>query len=112
MKIEAKDTNNVKVVTIDGRIDGQTAQEVENGLMAVVEADKSIVLDMSKVPFMTSAGLRSLLAFYRNASAAKCRIALVGMSPEIKDVMTITGFLGFFKVYDTFEAFWAAEKPA
>lgn len=110
MKIDIKEEKGVKIVEIDGRIDGQTAQEAENNLVAVVEADKIVVLDMSKVPFVTSAGLRALLSFYRSATAAKCNISLVGLSEEIQDVMTITGFLGFFKVYDTMEAFWAANK--
>ena len=63
----------------------------------------TLVMDMSGVTFMSSAGLRMLLLLYRQVRANDGRVALVGLSEAIRDTMSITGFLGFFKVYDTVE---------
>lgn len=61
-----------------------------------------MILDMSHVEYMSSAGLRMLLAV-RRQMAANGYIVLVGLSEAIKDTMTITGFLDFFTTCDTIE---------
>jgi anti-sigma B factor antagonist len=45
-----------------------------------------------------------LLSVYRQISGNKGRIVLVGLSEELKDTMSMTGFLDFFTVHDLLEA--------
>ena len=52
---------------------------------------------------MSSAGLRMLLLIYRQAQQKSGQIALVGLSEEIKDIMSVTGFLSYFTVCETLE---------
>jgi anti-sigma B factor antagonist len=52
---------------------------------------------------MSSAGLRALLSTYRQVTSQQVALVLVGLSEEIKDTMTATGFLNFFTVHDTVE---------
>jgi anti-sigma B factor antagonist len=65
---------------------------------------------MSGVEYMSSAGLRMMLSMHRQASTNKGQLVLVGLSEDIKDTMSATGFLGFFTVQDTVEAGLAALK--
>ena len=65
---------------------------------------------MTKVNYMSSAGLRTLLLIYRQSTSQSVKIALVGVSEEVKDVMTMTGFVKFFALCDTLEAGLAAVK--
>jgi anti-sigma B factor antagonist len=44
-----------------------------------------------------------LLSVYRQISGNQGRIVLVGLSEELKDTMSMTGFLGYFTVQDTLE---------
>jgi anti-anti-sigma factor len=62
MDIQVTDHKRVSVVTILGRIDGSTAGEFETALTGVTDAgNNNIVLDMSDVDFVSSAGLRVLV---------------------------------------------------
>jgi anti-sigma B factor antagonist len=58
---------------------------------------------MTEVPYMSSAGLRTLLSTYRQVTAKNGKLILVGLSEEIQDTMTVTGFLNFFKTSETVE---------
>jgi anti-sigma B factor antagonist len=62
-----------------------------------------MVLDMSHVPFMSSAGLRVLLLLYRKISGNEGKVVLVGLSDDLRDTMSITGFLDFFTTYNTLQ---------
>jgi len=55
-----------------------------------------VILDMSKVDYLSSAGLRLLLLIYREFAAKKGRLVLLGVSEDIQTVMLHTGFLNFF----------------
>jgi anti-sigma B factor antagonist len=98
MDINLKEQDGVKVVEVSGDIDSKTAPEAQEKLLPLVEQYKTMVLDMSKVGFMSSAGLRMMLLLYRHATAANGKLALVGLSEQIKDTMAATGFLRFFVV--------------
>ena len=76
--------------------------------MPLVQPGSKILLDMSQVDYLSSAGLRMLLSLYRQVSSNNGSIALVGLSEEIKDSMSVTGFLRFFTLYDTVDAGLAA----
>ena len=54
------------------------------------------------------AGLRMLLLAYRTVNAKGGKIALVGLSSDLKDTMSVTGFLDFFTCCDTLDAGVAA----
>jgi anti-sigma B factor antagonist len=79
----------------------RTIQQVLNGEKADL-AD--VELDMSQVSYMSSAGLRMMLLLYLQAAGRDSKIALVGLSEEIEDTMSATGFLDYFTTRDTVEA--------
>lgn len=91
------------VVAITGEVDGRSAPQAQERILPIVQETTGLVLDMSGVTFMSSAGLRMLLLLYRQATARNVKVVLVGLSSEIKDTMSMTGFLGFFEVADTLE---------
>jgi len=67
-----------------------------------------VLIDMTRVDYMSSAGLRMMLSIHRQASGNKGQLVLVGLSEEIKDTMSATGFLNFFIIQDTLQAGLAA----
>ncbi len=106
--IDIKTVEQVHVVQLLGDIDGATAPEAQNAILGVAAPDCKIVLDMSGVTYMSSAGLRLLLVIYRTVKAQGGDIILAGLPDELKDTMEMTGFLDFFQVRDTLEAGVAA----
>jgi anti-sigma B factor antagonist len=103
MEITLNTIDQVQVAKISGDIDASTAPSVTEAVLPLVQPESRIVLDMTEVPYMSSAGLRTLLSMYRQVTAKNGKLILVGLSEEIQDTMTVTGFLNFFKTSDTVE---------
>lgn len=84
-------------------LDTATSAKEQQGIMALLEKNRNIALDLSHCTYVSSAGLRVMLCTYKTAMAKGGRIDLVGVSGEIRDVMAMTGFEKFFKFYRTLE---------
>ncbi len=101
MEINIKSVEQVTVVEIAGDIDSNTAPQAQERILPLVQPSSKLLLDMSGVEYMSSAGLRVLLSMYRQVSRQNGGMVLVGLAEEIKDTMSITGFLNFFTTRDT-----------
>ncbi len=103
MELAIKTVNDVAVVQLVGSLDGKTAPEVQNQVLPGTEGQRKVILDMTKVDYVSSAGLRILLLLYRQVKGKGGKIALVGTSEEIKDIMSVTGLINFFQISETLE---------
>jgi anti-sigma B factor antagonist len=101
MEINVKSIGQVTVVEISGDIDSNTAPQAQEQVLPLVQPGSKVLLDMGGVEYMSSAGLRMLLSMYRQISRGDGGIVLVGLSEEIKDTMSVTGFLNFFTTCGT-----------
>jgi anti-sigma B factor antagonist len=91
----------VNIVRLTGDLDGNTAPNVQAQIMPLANPNVKMILDMSEVSFMSSAGLRMLLVMYRTITSTSGKVVLVGLSEDIRDTMSLTGFLDFFTYLDT-----------
>jgi len=96
MKVTLSQEKGINVIGIEGSIDGKTAPLVRQEITPTLETAQSAILDLSQVDYLSSAGLRLLLLVYREFSAKKGKLVLLGVSEDIKTVMSHTGFLNFF----------------
>lgn len=101
MEIHVKPIGQVTVIEISGDIDSNTAPQAQERILPLVQPGSKVLLDMHGVEYMSSAGLRMLLSTYRQISRGNGGIVLVGLGEEIKDTMSVTGFLNFFTTCDT-----------
>jgi len=101
MNVQFKKSGDVEIAEIEGSIDSKTASDLQQSILDVIAGTSKIILDMTKVAFVSSAGLRVLLMVYRQLKAKDGKIVLVGVSDEIKDVMFMTGFITFFEMEKT-----------
>jgi anti-sigma B factor antagonist len=104
MEINVTTVDGVSVVKLAGDIDGSSAPAAQAAILPLAAPDCRILLDMTDVPYMSSAGLRMLLSTYRQVTGKNGRVALVGLSENIQDTMSVTGFLKFFTVCETVQA--------
>jgi anti-sigma B factor antagonist len=100
LTIDVSEQQGVTVVKLSGAIDGNTAPEAQAKILPLMETQPSVVLDMSEVDYLSSAGLRTLLLLYRQAASRDGKVAVAGLQESIKDTMSVTGFLGFFLVHE------------
>jgi anti-sigma B factor antagonist len=108
MDIATSTINDVTVVAISGELDGRTAPQAQEQIVPLCQAGGKVILDMSKVDYMSSAGLRLMLLLYRQMTAANGKMVLVGLSEELQDTMSATGFLSYFTTAETVDAGVAA----
>ena len=101
MDIQIKTVDAVTVVELEGRLDGNAAHDIQDQVLPLMDAECRVLVDMSGVEYMSSAGLRVLLLLYRQIEGTAGAVILAGLHPRIRDVMEMTGFLDFFMVVDT-----------
>lgn len=101
MNVTSSTVENTTVIEASGNIDSKTAPEFERTAMAAIQGQSEVIIDLTNVEFLSSAGLRVLLMIYRQVKAKSGKVVLVGTSEEIQDIMSNTGFLSFFLTADT-----------
>ena len=83
---------------LEGRLDTASSQQFSIDMQPLLEvADKHIVLDCNKLEFISSSGLRLFLTLRKATIAKGGDVTITGVSPEIKQVFTITGFYSLFQ---------------
>lgn len=94
---------NTEIYKLGEELDSFNYQEVQDGILAILEKGCSAVLDMTACNYVSSTGLRVLLYTKKMAASKRLKLYLVGVSAEVKDIMDVTGFDGFFDTFDTVE---------
>lgn len=104
MQIHEEQHNGVLVLRIDSQIDSVTGPNLEERLDVLISQGQShLVLDLSKVPYISSAGLRVLSVGLKaiRASEKGGELCLANMSDTVAHAFRISGFNQVFSIYDT-----------
>jgi len=101
MKLETSEENDILTVRLEGSLDGKTAPEAREQLQRFLAANSKLILDLSNVDYLSSAGLRLLLVLYRELTARKGKLALLGVSEDIRTVMSHAGCVSFFTLVES-----------
>ena len=97
MTIEKKLVGDALTVVVAGRLDTQSAPELEAELDSVLSGVKDLTFDMTELEYVSSAGLRVILKAQKvmNAQGA---MKLTGVNDNIMEVFDITGFLDILTI--------------
>jgi anti-sigma B factor antagonist len=104
MVIINREEGEVCIVELNGEIDANTAPSISSEVLDLTKTKSKILIDLTKVTYMSSAGLRMLLKLLRTVTSNSGQLVLVGLSEEVEDTMKVTGFLQFFTTCPTVEA--------
>ena len=102
MKIENQTVDAVTVVMMEGNLDTNTsvdAQEHINGL--IDEGAQKLLVDFAKVDFVSSAGLRVLLATAKKLGGIGGSLRICGLNESVNEVFEISGFSTILDVFPT-----------
>jgi anti-sigma B factor antagonist len=91
MQINYTKEASVLTVAPEGRIDTMTAPELEKKLSEILDGVTDLVLDMAKVAYISSAGLRVILKVQKRM-LCQGSMKLIGVNDSIQEVFEITGF--------------------
>jgi anti-sigma B factor antagonist len=91
--LKINQTKNEKNVTVelDGRLDTNTAPELDAALGELMEGAESLVLDFEKLEYVSSAGLRVLLSAQKTMSK-QGEMKLLHVNETIGEIFEVTGF--------------------
>ena len=105
MKITQRVEGDVTVFLPEGRIDTLGATDMDQALQAAMSAGKhQMVVDMSGVDYISSAGLRALAAVLVRSRAEGGDMKLAALNERVTRVFRIIGFDALMSVHDTPEA--------
>jgi len=87
------------IVDLLGRLDSANSALVEGSLLERVTAtDGPVLLDLARLDYISSAGLRVVLVVAKRMKQAGRALVLCGLQPNIRDVFEISGFLTILDV--------------
>lgn len=93
MDIAVEQQDGAAIVAAAGRLDAAGAPAFEaRGKALIQEGARQLLLDMSQVEYISSAGLRSLLVLAKTMKSAGGKMALCQLVPAVSEVMTMSGF--------------------
>src|SRR4030081_3215766 len=102
MKLMEEVAENITVLEVHGRLDSTTAKEFGDRLIALVQAGRNaIVVDLKNIIYISSAGFRVLLIANRATSEKQGKLALCGITGEVRRLFEIGAFLDQFLICPT-----------
>jgi anti-anti-sigma factor len=101
MKIDMHDREDVKVFCFEGKLDTNTTPEAETRLGEVVEQSvNKILIDFEDLDFVSSAGLRILLATAKKLGARGGALRVCSLNETVRDIFDMSGFSTLLRVFE------------
>ena len=102
MEITHQEFKHCELIKVKGRVDSSTAPQLSQTLEKADQDGKhKLVIDMSELEYMSSAGFRALLAAQRNSKKYnRGEVVLVSVPERIREALELAGFTELFKIFD------------
>lgn len=95
----------LSIMSIEGYLDAHTAPQFEEKLQAEIEAGRTrIVVDCSKLTYISSAGLGVFMSFIEEIREHSGDIKISGLAPKVRHTFEILGFHDIFDLLDDVQA--------
>jgi len=115
MALAHRSYGSARVVSPRGRLDHDNCDEFQRDLAAELDAcardGASLVLDMSGLEYVSSAGLRCLMIAARQAAARQSRVVAAAPQPVVAEILQISRFNLVLPVYGTTREAVASVSP-
>jgi anti-sigma B factor antagonist len=109
MNVTLDSFKNWQGIKVAGQVDSKTVGDLRDFIDSELKQGHPVALELTEVPFMSSAGLRTLLTLQRKTTDMGVDLALIGVAPEIADTMKVTGFYQFFTIFESLQNLPGAE---
>ncbi|HBF40753.1 MAG TPA: anti-sigma factor antagonist [Anaerolineaceae bacterium] len=102
MEIENTQFKHCDLIKVTGRVDSSTAPRLAEAINNILDAGRfKIVLDLTKLEFISSAGLRVLISTQKTCKRYnRGEVVIAGMPEYIKSVFDLAGFTPLFRLFD------------
>jgi len=105
MNIEQCERDGITCLAIEGRLDAESAPQAEPVVKAILgEKKTSLLFDLSRMEYISSAGLRIILLAVKDMRNRKGKVVLCGLRPYVKEIFDVSNFSSIIPITDTVEA--------
>ena len=105
MEITDRKQGDTVVVSVKGRMDAISAPEFEKDMDARIgQGETHFVIDLAELDYISSAGLRSILALAKKLKTGEGTLHLAALKAPVKEVFDISGFSSIIPIFDTVDA--------
>ena len=100
MQLIQSDPQHVQIVEVLGRVDNHTVGDRAALLeQAIAEGQNQLVIDMSGVQYMNSAGLRELVRIYEQVARSGGMVHIANPSPQVQTLLELVGLDTVFQIH-------------
>ena len=101
MKIDNKSSGGVEIVNPTGRLDASSSDELKVKIEGLIgEGCRKIVVNFDRVEYISSSGLRVMLASLKQLRKTGGDLKLACLKPYVRETFEIAGFTQLFEIYD------------
>lgn len=102
MDINVFEMHRATLIELAGRIDSTNASQLSDALNEQIDAGRYyLVVDLSKVDYISSAGLRELVAALKRVKLSNGDLRLATPSDRVKEVLSLAGLDAIFQIFPT-----------
>lgn len=102
MHVTVSEMRRVTLVEVNGRVDSTNAGKLGETLNEQIDAGRNqLVLDLSSVEYISSAGLREMVAAAKRVRNSNGDLRIASPSARVKEVLDLAGLNMVFQVYAT-----------
>ena len=102
MELKTERDENTLTTTVEGRIDSTNALEFEEAIRtSIVESDRAVIMDLTELAYISSAGLRAILMAAKHLWKQDAKLMLCSLSDSVGEVFEISGFDKIIPIHET-----------
>jgi anti-sigma B factor antagonist len=104
MNIEIRESQGIKIIAFEGNLDTNTSPEAESKINELLDlGEKKLLVNFEQLNFISSAGLRILLATVKKLNASGGALRVCALNATVQEVFDISGFATILSVKGTEE---------
>ena len=100
MDVTVSERDDTAIVSVDGRIDAESAENLDTAISGVLaRGGRRVLVNLEKAAYMGSSGLRVLLGKLRALKGVDGEMALCSLQPDVYQVFLLAGVHEVFPIY-------------
>jgi anti-sigma B factor antagonist len=97
LRLQTSTAGSTATVRCSGRLTAEVAAQLKNEVKRLIPQAKRIVLDLTDLAYMDSAGLGMLVGVYVSAKTAGCELQIIHLSKRVRELLGMTHLLDVFE---------------
>jgi anti-anti-sigma factor len=105
MKIAHQERDGIICFQIEGRLDAEAARQAETQVREVLQqGSQRLLFDLSKMDYISSAGLRVILMAVKELRNKKGKVVLCSLTPYVKEIFDVSNFSSIIPITESVES--------